>query len=161
MRSKFIAASLILGVALSAHAEQHAAAVGDVQLSPGLKKLLQEEMREVARGTQTLALALASADWKTVAGTSEKIRASYLLDRKLTPAQRHELERALPEGFKQLDAEFHARAGKLAQAAAARDHELAAFHFSRMVENCAGCHAGYAKARFPGFSSERPAAHRH
>jgi cytochrome c556 len=158
MRKTLAATAATLLLALTANAQQPA---GDVHLSPALQKLLQEEMREVARGTQNLALALATADWKTVVHTSEKIRASYILDRKLTPAQRHELERALPEGFKQMDGEFHARAQKLGHAAAARDHELAAFHFSRMVESCASCHASHAKTRFPGFATEKPAAHRH
>lgn len=153
-------AGLLLGS--PAPAQHEAAASEDVQLSPQLRGLLQEEMREVARGTQTLVIALASADWKTVADTSAKIRASYILEKKLTAAQRHELERALPAGFKQLDAEFHARAEKLMHAAEARDHELAAFHFSRMVERCAACHSAYAKARFPGFATLTPAAdHQH
>jgi hypothetical protein len=154
-------ASLLLGLATSAYAEHPAATGADVHLSPQLRALLQEEMREVARGTQTLAIALASADWKTLRDTSAKIRASYILERELTSAQRHELELALPAGFTRLDAEFHDRAGKLGHAAEARDHELAAFHFSRMIESCARCHASYAKSRFPGFAPEKPVAHRH
>lgn len=152
-----ILATLLLTLSV-AHAQQPA---GDVRLSPQLRGLLQEEMREVARGTQTLAIALSSADWKTLHDTSAKIRASYILEKKLTAAQKRELEHALPAGFKQLDADFHARAEKLALAAEARDHELAAFHFSRMVESCAACHSNYAKARFPGFVAPTPATHGH
>jgi cytochrome c556 len=151
-------AGLLLALTPAANAAQPAGASTDVHLPPQLRGLLQQEMREVARGTQTLAIALASADWKTLADTSAKIRTSYILEKKLTAAQSQELERALPAGFKQLDAEFHARAEKLAQAAHARDHELAAFHYSRMIENCAACHSAYAKARFPGFASVMPAA---
>jgi cytochrome c556 len=157
--STAVFASLLLALSATAHAAQPAAASTDVHLSPPLRGLLQQEMREVAHGTQTLAIALASADWKTLADTSAKIRASYILEKKLTAAQRQELERALPAEFKQLDAEFHARAEKLEQAARARDHEQAAFHYSRMIENCAACHSAYAKARFPGFASVTPAAH--
>ena len=156
-RSTAVFASLALALTAAAHAQQPTAASADVHLSPQLRGLLQEEMREVARGTQTLAIALASADWNTLADTSAKIRASYILEKKLSAAQKHELERTLPAGFKQLDAEFHARAEKLAHAAEARDPELAAFHFSRMVEHCAACHSAYAKARFPGFSPALPA----
>ncbi len=151
-------ASLALALMSTSHAAGQSA---DLRLSPQVRSLLQEEMREVARGTQALAFALAAADWKTLHDTSAKIRASYILDRKLTPAQRLELEHALPAGFKQLDADFHARAQKLALAAEARDHELAAFHFSRMVESCAACHSTYAKTRFPGFVTPTPAAHGH
>ncbi|HEX7972598.1 MAG TPA: cytochrome c [Thiobacillus sp.] len=152
----------MLALITAAHAQQPATANADIHLSPPLRGLLQEEMREVARGTQPLAIALASGDWNTLADTSAKIRASYILEKKLSAAQKRELEHALPAGFKQLDAEFHARAEKLAHAAGARDPELAAFHFSRMVESCIACHSAYAKARFPGFSSTKPAAdHRH
>ena len=153
-----VIAGLLLVSSAPARSEHPVAASEDVHLSPQLRGLLQQEMREVAGGTQTLVIALASADWKTLADTSAKIRASYILEKKLTAAQKQELERALPAGFKKLDAEFHARADKLAHAAAARDHELAAFHFSRMVENCAACHSAYAKARFPGFVLATPVA---
>lgn len=153
-----ILATLLLTLS-AAHAEQPASA--DLHLSPQLRGLLQQEMREVARGTQTLAIALATADWKTLHDTAAMIRASYILEKKLTAAQKRELEHALPAGFKQLDAEFHARAEKLAHAAEARDSELAAFHYSRMIESCAACHSTYARSRFPGFSPARPAAHGH
>lgn len=155
-----VLASLLLGPA-PVGAQRALPASGDVHLSPQLRGLLREEMREVARGTQVLAIALASADWKTLADTSTKIRASYILERKLTAAQKHELDRALPAGFKQLDADFHARAEKLAHAARARDHELAAFHFSRLVESCASCHSAYARSRFPGFLPARAPAPGH
>jgi cytochrome c556 len=156
-----IASLIFLSGLIPATAQQPVAEAGDIQLSPQLRELLRTEMREIASGTQILSLALASADWKTVASTSAKIRTSYILEKKLSAAQRHELERALPPGFKELDGEFHARAEKLGAAAAAHDSELAAFHFYRMVESCASCHASYAKSRFPGFSPEKPAAHRH
>ncbi len=152
------AASLLLALT-AAHAEHPAGA--DLHLSTQVRSLLQQEMREVARGTQTLAIALASADWKTLHDTAAMIRSSYILNKQLSAAQKHELEHALPAGFKQLDAEFHARAEKLALAAEARDHELAAFHYSRLLEGCAACHSNHAKARFPGFASFAPPAHGH
>lgn len=151
-------ASLMLALTSAAHAAQPAGQDTDMHLSPQLRTLLQQEMREVASGTQAMAVALATADWKTLHDTAAKIRASYILEKKLTAAQKLELERALPAGFKQLDAEFHARSLKLQQAAEARDHELAAYHFSRMIESCVACHSNYAKTRFPGFAPVRPAA---
>jgi cytochrome c556 len=83
------------------------------------------------------------------------------MEKQLTPAQAKELEQALPEGFKRLDAEFHQRAEKLGAAAGAHDPELTAFHFSRLVESCTKCHAAYAQSRFPGFASDHPPAHQH
>jgi hypothetical protein len=144
-----------------AHSQPPVAADGDVRLSPDLRELLRAEMREIATGTQTIALALATADWNTVVNTSAKIRSSYILEKRLSAPQRRELERVLPDRFKALDAHFHARAQKLGAAAAAHDAELAAFHFYRMVESCATCHSGYAKSRFPGFSPDKPASHAH
>lgn len=151
-------ASLALALTSTVNAAQPTGQGTDVHLSPLLKTLLQQEMREVASGTQAMAVALATADWKALHDTAAKIRASYILEKKLTSAQKHELERELTAGFKQLDAEFHARSLKLQKAAEARDHELAAFHFSRMIESCVACHSNYAKTRFPGFAPVKQAA---
>ena len=140
---------------------EHPSEAGGLHLSPPLRALLQEEMREITRGTQALVVAMASADWRATADIAGKIHASYILHRKLSPGQRQEFGRALPDGFKQRDAEFHSRAQKLANAARARDHELAAFHFGRMIEACSGCHADYARSRFPGFSPGRSIGHDH
>lgn len=155
-----IATGILLAASAAARAE-HPAAPASLHLSPPLRALLQEEMREVTRGTQALVVAMAGADWHATADIAEKIHGSYILHRKLSPEQRQELGRALPAGFKQLDAEFHGRAKKLAQAAHARDHELAAFHFGRMIEACASCHSEYAQSRFPGFSPGQPSGHAH
>lgn len=125
----------------------------DLMLSPDLTELLRAEMREVASGVQGVTLSLATADWKAIQDTSAKIRASYIMEKKLTVAQTSELEKALPEQFKLLDAEFHQRAERLGAAAAAHDAELVAFHYSRLLESCTRCHSAYANRRFPGFSS--------
>lgn len=160
-RSIIAMASLLLVSLSPAYAQQPMAADGDVQLSPKLRELLRAEMREIATGTQTIALALATADWKTVVSTSAKIRSSYILDKRLSAAQRLELERVLPYQFKELDERFHARADMLGAAASAHDPELATFHFYRMLESCATCHSAFAKTRFPGFSVRKPASHQH
>lgn len=116
-------------------------------------------MREITTGVQGIAVSLATADWQSIQETSTKIRTSYIMEKKLTPAQAKELEQALPEQFKQLDAEFHQRAEWLGVAAAAHDPELVAFHYSRLVESCALCHAAFAKSRFSGFSSPAQPGH--
>jgi hypothetical protein len=124
-------------------------------------ELLRAEMRGVAAGMQTIISALAMADWASIAITSEQIRASYLLEQSLTPAQAEELDHALPEKFTRLDSEFHARAEKLAAAAAAHDPELVVYHYSRLLESCVQCHSAYASARFPGFSPPESQQHTH
>lgn len=69
-------------------AAEPAAAQAGVELSPDLANLLRREMREIAAGVQGVGLALATADWKAIAETSARIRASYIMEKKLTPAQR-------------------------------------------------------------------------
>ena len=155
-----LAASLAAASGSARAAEAHAPDQG-LALSPGLMHLLRAEMREIAAGVQGMALSLATADWAGIQATSEKIRASYLMEKSLTEAQATELRQKLPERFGQLDAAFHRRAEQLGSAAAARDAELAAFHYSRLIESCAVCHSAYAAARFPGFAAPVRQEHRH
>lgn len=157
MSSKLLATIVVIGclaaVPVHTYAAEPLAPHQGIELSPDLLNLLRAEMREIAGGVQGIALSLATANWMSIQETSTKIRASYIMEKKLTAAQTKELEQALPEHFKQLDAEFHQRAEKLGAAAAAHDPELVAFQYSRLIESCALCHSAYAKSRFPGFSS--------
>ena len=145
----------------SVHAEEAVALKEDLRLSPELTDILRAEMREIMSGVQSVTLSLATGDWQSIQDTSAQIRASYIMEKRLTQAQSDELEKSLPEEFKQLDAEFHQRAEKLGVAAAAQDSELVAFHLSRLLESCGRCHSAYATARFPGFASPAPQGHRH
>lgn len=124
----------------------------DVKLSPQVLDLLRAEMREVSAGMQAMAISIASGDWRAIRDTSARIRASYIMEKKLTPAQARELETVLPPRFKALDAEFHDRAGELGAAATARDAKLVVAQYSRMLESCTTCHAAFASSRFPNFS---------
>ena len=152
--------SLAAGSANNYAAEDHHANQG-ISLSPPLLNLLRTEMRELASGVQGIPLSLATGDWKSIHATSVKIRDSYIMAQELTPAQASELGEALPEHFKHLDAEFHHRAEKLAEAAAAHDPERVAFQYSRLLESCAGCHSAFASERFPGFARRAPQGHHH
>ncbi|MCB1697909.1 MAG: cytochrome c [Halioglobus sp.] len=156
MMSRKMLAAIITVCSLAAipnpiYAEEHEGKNQGIELSPGLLELLREEMREIAAGIQTVPLSLVSANWQSIVETSTKIQASYIMERKLTEAQVNELKQALPEHFKQLDAEFHQRAVRLGAAASAHDAELVSFEYSRLIETCATCHAAYANLRFPGF----------
>ena len=154
-----VLAGVISLAAVLIHAAEPAAATRSLQLSPGVKSLLTAEMVEIAGGVQGMALSIASADWASIQSTSTRIRESYIMEKRLTPGQAEELERALPERFKELDAEFHARALRLGTAAAAHDAELVVYHYSRLIDSCTACHAAYAAARFPGFAA--PTSHAH
>lgn len=156
----FVLVGLILTLQQTWSVEPHAADVS-AKLSPELLELLRAEMREISVGVQGIAPAVATADWLSIQSTSEKIRASYILKQKLTPAQAAALGQALPSQFKQLDVDFHRRAGLVAAAAAAHNAELVIFHYSRMLENCTACHSAFAKSRFPQFSPSSENAHHH
>lgn len=132
-----------------------------IVLPPDLMALLNAEMREINTGVQKIPVAIALADWETLAQTGESIRSSYIMAKSLTSEQKHILKSSLPERFKQMDSEFHSRAGKLAHAAEARDYELVTYHYARLIEGCAQCHAIYAKDKFPGFGPAEEQGHQH
>ena len=132
-----------------------------LKLPPELMSLLQAEMREITIGIQKVPVAIAQADWKLLSQTGELIQSSYIMAQALTKEQEETLESSLPERFKQIDSEFHKRAGDLAHAAEAKDFELASYHYSRLIESCAQCHALYAQTRFPGFGPFEEHGHQH
>jgi hypothetical protein len=144
---------------VSANAQESHMPQNDLHLSPELTELLREEMRALLTGIQSIASGIATADWKSVADQSARIRASFILDQKLTSAQREELESTLPEHFKRLDSNFHVEAGKLEAAATKHDVQLVTFHYYRLMETCTTCHALYAASRFPGFRSAAENVH--
>ncbi|MCG6867806.1 MAG: hypothetical protein LJE91_03490 [Gammaproteobacteria bacterium] len=146
---------------VSASAQETHLPQNNFRLSPQLIELLRAEMRMLLTGIQSIASGIATADWNSVADKSAQISASYILEQKLTPAQREELDTSLPEHFKRLDSEFHLEAKKLEAAATSHDQQLATFHCYRLIETCTSCHALYAASRFPGFKPSTEAAHGH
>jgi len=146
---------------MTVNAQETPSAQNDLHVSPELTELLRAEMRALLTGIQSIASGITTADWKTVADKSAQIRASYILDQKLTPAQREELDTSLPEYFKRLDSDFHIEAEKLEAAATNHDSQLVTFHYYRLIETCTTCHAIYAASRFPGFKPSTENAHRH
>lgn len=144
------------------HAGAAPAPAQALAISPDLRELLREEMRGISKGMEALVTAIATGDWKTVAETSARIRASYIMEQRLSAAQKDELEAALPEVFRIMDANFHREAGNLGRAAEVRDAELINFYFYRMVESCVACHSAYATTRFPNLATDAAAgASRH
>ena len=144
----------------SASPAEPSAPVSSVELSPDLHQLFQAEMRELLLGTQKIAGSLPIADWDGIASSAMAMRDGYVLEKKLTTAQRHDLEK-LPEQFKVLDDAFHRRAEKLAHAAQAKDAEAVSFQFSRLLDTCVACHSTFAQPQFPNFRSEAGSEHRH
>lgn len=137
----------------TAYTEESSEAYNATNLSPKTLMLLQAEMRELAAASQALVISYVSGDWESIQSLSSQIRASYVMEQNLTDTQKKELADKLPERFKRLDMDFHARAARLGSAAADENAELVAFHYYRLLESCATCHSEYAASRFPGFSS--------
>jgi hypothetical protein len=155
------ALTVIILLCSTAYTDETSEAHDSINLSPDIQVLLQAEMRELAVASQAMVIGYMSGDWKSIQRIGEQIRDSYVMQQNLTEAQKQELAHKLPGRFKRLDAEFHARADRLATAAANADAELVAFHFYRLLESCATCHSEYAASRFPGFASFETEIHRH
>jgi hypothetical protein len=130
-------------------------------LSEKLQALLVKEMVLIDQGMGELTSAISAGDWKAVAGVASKIEGSFILKQSLSEEDVHQLHKALPDTFVEMDIAFHGRAGDLAHAAHTGDAEMAVYHYSRMLEGCVNCHARYAPASFPGLAVEEPAAHEH
>ena len=126
------------------------------RLSPPLKKLLAEEMVAINTASMKIVEALASGNAAVVAKQAQAIHDSFILAKKLTKDDRAALEKALPPGFVVLDAQFHAKAQRLALVAQRGDLELANFFFGRMIETCQACHSRFATGKFPAFAPKRP-----
>jgi hypothetical protein len=144
-----------------ANAQEPPGSSDELQLSQELQTLLRAEMREIAGASQAIVSSFVAGDWQSIKRLSEQIRDSYVMQGNISDTQVQELQDKLPDHFKRLDADFHVRAERLALAALAEDPELVAFHYYRMLETCATCHAAFATSRFPGFSSESPKGHHH
>lgn len=144
--------------------DQHKAAASGVEaLSPSLRAALVAEMQALQGGMMSVIPALVAGRFEEVAATAERIRDSYIMKQSLEPAQLEELHTALPADFRAMDARFHEDAGMLAHVAEAKKPELVAFYYSRLLEACVACHAGYATAKFPELEIKDtpPESHRH
>ena len=135
-------------------------AAGTSALSEQLQALLVKEMVLIDQGMGEISSAISAGDWKTVAGVASKIEGSFILKQSLTEQQVHQLHKALPHGFIELDVAFHGRAGDLAHAAHVGDAEMAVYHYSRLLEGCVNCHGKYAPGKFPGLA-QAAAIHEH
>jgi len=123
----------------------------EIRLSGHIQKILSAEMNGIQKGMTMLAIAIPAGHWDDIAGTAEKMKESYLMNRKLSHEEREELHHSLPPGFQALDREFHDTAGLLRQAAGAHKRELVTAYFCKLNETCVTCHSLYAAKRFPDF----------
>jgi len=162
--SLWILAMALPPVTAAAGEHDHAGAApvaSELHLSPGVAKLLRQEMRAIQTGMQALIPAIASGDWQNAAGIGREIRDSFILKQQLTPQQRHELHRTLPPRFRELDGAFHRTAGMLAHAAEMENGEVVTFYLQRLMEGCVTCHSRYATTRFPALAKPPGEDHHH
>jgi hypothetical protein len=139
-----------------------APATGVAALSPGLRELFKLEMLGLQGAMLELLPAVAAGDWEAIAATAVRIRTGFVLAQRLTPEQREELDRKLPAGFLERDAEFHEVASGLEHAAHRKQADLVPFYVYRLTEGCVGCHSRFAQTRFPSLApAHAPAAHAH
>jgi hypothetical protein len=138
-------------------------AAGDpaLTLSPKLRAALLAEMAGLRVGVAELSVSLANGEWEKTAERATRIRDSYIMKQKLSPAELKQLEHSLPADFVAMDEGFHRHAEGLAHAAHGQNHELAVFYFAKMLEGCGNCHASYAAHTFPGYRRTQPAPHAH
>lgn len=133
-----------------------------LHLSPALLALLQQEMNAILEGMQALVPAIVTGNLRVAADIGEQIQHSYIMQQRLTAAQREELQRELPPAFQELDRSFHHAAGKLAQAAKQDNAEVAGFYFHKLTETCIACHTRFAGYRFTGLAGDAAdREHRH
>jgi hypothetical protein len=133
---------------------------GIVDLSPELRELLSQEMRQLQNGMTEILPLYVSGKWAEIAPIASKMEASYILKQSLSEQQMHELHSRLPAAFIELDQQFHYLSGMLEHAATMEKAELVGFYFSKMSENCVNCHTQYATHRFPELAP-KPRVHEH
>jgi hypothetical protein len=128
-------------------------------LSDDLRSLLSEEMLALQDGMMSIIPAYISGNWGEIEATAEQMKNSYILKKRLTESQKHELHSVLPHEFIKQDQRFHYLAGMLAHAAKNKKPELINFYFSEMNESCVSCHAEFATHKFPALIPPKNAAH--
>ena len=134
--------------------------VDHLHLSPGLTRLLQQEMQAIQQGMQSLIPAIVSGDHEAIAETGDKIQHSYIMSQQLSAQHMQELQQ-LPPAFRTLDQSFHRYAGMLAHAARMQNAEVVNFYFYKLTDACVACHSRFAANRFPDLAPADSAGEQH
>lgn len=149
--SQAIPLAAMLAASLStARAAEDPAQPVTAALSAETRALLIREMQAISGAMGRIHQAVVTGDHAAVAAEAQNIHDSFVLAQELTDTQRQEIGSTLPAAFVQRDREFHALAGRLAQAGEQQDPRLERLWFEEMTRACQACHAEHAAARFPG-----------
>ena len=151
---KFLLPLIIVSVAVALSGLALAQANKSISpmLTPKLQELLQKEMQSINDASQKILAAVVAGDDSRVAKLAQQIHDSFILRQSMTPEDKAQLMTVAPEGFVQMDRDFHETAAELATVARAGNKPLQYEQFGRMIETCGACHAHYATDRFTGFS---------
>jgi len=125
---------------------------GIVNLSPNLRNLLSQEMRQLQKGMIEIYPLYISGKWAEIIPIAKTMKDSYVLKQNLSKEQMHELHLKLSNEFLELDQQFHYLSGMLAHAAKMEKPELVGFYISRMSETCVKCHTKFATHKFPSLA---------
>jgi hypothetical protein len=150
LRYTLAVAAMLFG---SAFAQEPTSSLGS-RLPANVRVLLIEEMNAIMQASHTILEAIVRGQHEVVAEQAARIHDSFILEQRMTSADRAALEEAATPSFIQQDEAFHALADRLAQAAVQRDHAEERRLFAQMLDACAACHAEHAGERFPGVRSD-------
>ncbi|MDT8408968.1 MAG: hypothetical protein RQ741_05160 [Wenzhouxiangellaceae bacterium] len=138
---------LALGIALSSTAM--AAEPVTPKLTETLDLLLRQEMRSIQAAMGQIHSAIVMGQHDDVANQAQQVHDSFILKQSLTQKDREDLRAAVPDGFLQMDQEFHELAAALAKAGRNKDTGNEYRIFNQMTRNCVECHNTYVSDRFP------------
>jgi len=123
-------------------------------LSPELRRLLQQEMTAIEKAMTEILRANASGKNQEVARLAKQIKDSFILKNNLSKNQKHELHTMLPEDFIKQDEAFNYNTGMLEHVAENGKEELVGFYYQRLFDACYSCHKEHARHKFTSFTEK-------
>ena len=121
------------------------------KLSSSLRSLLSQEMVAVEKSMKNIFTNIISADYENLKKEATGIQNSFILKKKLSKEQKHELHSKVSKEFIAMDKNFHEIAGKLANAAEFEDKKEVNKYFFQMTNTCVKCHSTFATFKFTNF----------
>lgn len=150
-RIKLLAMALLISCSQAVDAGGEPGSDVGTSLPPRVRGLLIQEMQAILGATKAILDALVRGEDVIVADNARAIHDSFIMKQEMTEADREALIDTVPPGFLERDRQFHELSARLAGAARRGDKPQQAALFADMLDACTGCHARFARGRFPGF----------
>jgi hypothetical protein len=109
-------------------------------------------MMAVLDASKQILEALVRGQDDLVARNAQGIHDSFILEQRMSDADRRALHDSLPHAFIERDHAFHELSGRLAEAARAGHRPEQRRIFTEMLNACVACHAAHATDRFPNLA---------